>query len=181
MSKDVDSNKLVSNRHNSPRSEPVEGHGGTRYENIDATPGLIIYSLSIIAGTLVVVFFFTIFIQKYLEQRNPVGSLPSPLAPSRIIPPAPQLQVHPWEELPDMRAHENQVLNESGRDAEGHLHVPIDQAMDVVVSHLNVSPGAPQGITTPGGEGRAFAGSINGMPAPYQRPQIQGEIHKNAQ
>ena len=165
----------------SPRTEPVEGHGGTKFEAVDATPGLIIYSLSIIAGTLVVVFFFTIFIQKYLEQRNPPGQLPSLLAPARVLPPAPQLQVHPWEELPDVRAHENQVLNESGRDAEGHMHIPIGQAMDAVVSRLSISPGAPQGITTPGGEGRAFAGSVNSMPAPYQRPQIQGEIRKHAQ
>lgn len=173
-------NELVSNR-GAAHTEPVVGHGGTSFEGTDAPPGLIVYSLSIIAGTLVIVFFMTIFIQRYLAEQNPPGALPSPLAPARVVPPAPQLQVHPWEELPEMRAHENQVLNESGRDAEGHFHIPIEQAMGAVVSHVTIAPGAPQGITTPGGEGRAFAGSVNSMPAPYQRPQIQGEIHKNAQ
>lgn len=165
----------------SPHTETVVGHGGTKFEGTDATPGIIIYSLAIIAGTLVVVFAFTVAIQKYLEQRNPPGQLPSPLAPARVIPPAPQLQVQPWEELPDLRAHEDEVLNGSGKDANGHMHIPITKAMDAVVSRLNIQPGAPRGITTPGGEGRAFAGSVNAMPAPYQRPQIQGEIRKNAQ
>ncbi len=177
---DLKSNKLVSG-HGTPRSEPVEGHGGTKFERIDATPGLIIYSLSIIAGTLIVVFAFTVAIQKYLEQRNPPGQLPSPLAPARVVPPAPQLQVHPWEELPDLRAHEEEILNGSGKDANGNFHIPIARAMDSVVSRLIIQPGAAQGITTPGGEGRAFAGSISSMPAPYQRPQIQGEIRKNVQ
>ena len=174
------SNDLVS-QHGAAHSEPVLGHDGTNFEAVDATPSIIVTSLAIIAGMLIVVFALTIAIQKYLQERNPPGQLPSPLAPARILPPAPQLQVHPWEELPEMRARENAVLNESGRDAEGHMHVPIDQAMGTVVSHLSIQPGAPQGITTPGGEGRAFAGSIKSMPAPYQRPQIQGEIHKNAQ
>lgn len=185
MSDKKRSTELVS-PHPAPRSEPVEGHGGTKFEQIDATPGLIIYSLSIIAGTLVVVFAFTIAIQKYLEQRNPPGELPSPLSPARIVPPAPQLQVHPWEELPDARAHEDAVLNGSAKDENGRLHMPINQAMDAVVSRVAIRPGAPEGITTPGGEGRAFAGSVNSMPAPYQRPptetpQIRGEIHKHAQ
>lgn len=179
MSQIQDSKKLA--HHPPSHSEPVVGHGGTKFETVDATPGLIIFSLSIIAGTLVVVFAFTIAIQKYLEERNPTGPLPSPLAPARVVPPAPQLQVQPWEELPEMRAHENEILNGSGKDADGHFHIPINQAMDAVVSRLNIAPGAPQGITTPGGQGRAFAGSVNSMPAPYQRPQIRGEIHKNAQ
>lgn len=186
MSRNTKSNELVTNRHHGPRSEPVEGHGGTKYEQIDATPGLIIYSLSIIAGTLVVVFAFTVAIQKYLEQRNPVGPPPSPLAPARIVPPAPQLQVQPWEELPDRLAHENAVLNGTEKDADGRMHMPINQAMDAVVSKLTIEPGAPEGITTPGGEGRAFSGSLRSMPSPYQTPhgetpQIRGEIHKNAQ
>jgi len=167
--------------HGAPRTEPHEGHGGTKYEGVDATPGLIIYSLSIIAGMLVVVFAFTIYIQRYLAERNPPGQLPSPLAPARVIAPAPQLQVHPWEELPDVRAHENEVLNGSGKDADGRVHIPIDRAMDAVITRLNIRPGAPLGITTPGGEGRNFAGSINSMPAPYRRPQLQGEIRKHAQ
>ena len=164
------------------RTEPVEGHGGTSYENLDAQPSLILWSLGVIVGIVAVVFAMTIGFQKVLQQEHPIGELPSPLAPARVLAPAPQLQVHPWEEMPDMRAHEDEVLNSSGKDANGRMHVPIDQAMDAVVSHLVVQPNAPRGIYTPGGEGRAFGGSLNDMPPAYrQTPQIQGEIRKHVQ
>ncbi|HEY3939533.1 MAG TPA: hypothetical protein VGL97_19025 [Bryobacteraceae bacterium] len=167
-------------------TEPHEGHGGTKYEGVDARASMVIWSLSIIGGTLVIVFALTIGLQKMLEHDNPVGELPSPLAPSRILAPAPQVQVHPWEELPDMRAHENDVLNSSGKDAEGHIHIPINQAMNAVISRLKIRPDAPPGITTPGGEGRDFSRALSYMPPAYQVPQpvvpqIRGEIHKHAQ
>ncbi|MBV8831740.1 MAG: hypothetical protein JO108_21225 [Acidobacteriaceae bacterium] len=172
---------LVSPYETPKHSEPVEGHGGTSFENVDARAGLVIWSLVLIAGTLVVVFIMTVGIQKLLQKNNPPGEPASPLAPARVVPPNPQLQVHPWEELPDVRQHEEQVLNGYSRDANGHYHIPIDRAMDAVISQLPIRPDAPQGLTTPGGEGRDFAGSVNSMPAPYRRPQIQGEIRKNAQ
>jgi hypothetical protein len=163
-------------------TEPVEGHGGTSYENVDARPGLIIWSLAVIVGTVVIVFAMTLGFHKMLEDGHSIGELPSPLAPGRVLAPAPQLQVHPWEEMPDMRAHENDVLNSSGKDANGRIHVPIDKAMDTVVSRLQVEPNAPRGIYTPGGEGRAFSGGLSNMPPAYhQAPQIQGEIRKRAQ
>jgi hypothetical protein len=164
-----------------PHTEPHFGHEGTSFEGTDASAGTVIGSLAIIGGTLVIVFFITIFIQRYIRHETPLGQLPSPLAPARVVPPAPQLQVQPWEDLPQMRAHEDQVLNSSGKDAEGHYHIPINAAMTAVVSRLKIQPDAPQGLTTPGGGGRGFAGSLADMPAPYRTPTIQGEIQKNAQ
>ena len=175
------SDALVDPYHSPKHSEPVEGHGGTKFETVDARAGLVIWSLALIAGTLVIVFALTVGIEKLLIDKNPPGPPPSPLAPARVVPPNPQLQVHPWEDLPDLRAHEEQVLNGFGRDADGRTHIPIERAIDAVVSRLTIRPDAPQGLTTPGGEGRGFAGSVNGMPPPYRRPQIQGEIRKNAQ
>ncbi len=174
-------NRLVSTVGEPKHSEPHAGHEGTSYEGADATASLVIWSLGIIGGMLVIVFFMTIFIQRLLQDKNPPGELPSPLAPARVIPQSPLLQVHPWEELPDLRAHEEQVLNSYGKDPDGHTHIPINQAMDAVVSRLNIAPGATQGITTPGGQGRAFSGSVNAMPPAYRKPQIQGEIRKHAQ
>jgi len=172
-------NDMVSSR-GPVTSEPHEGHGGTRFEGVDAKAGMIITSLAIIGGTLVVVFIMTVGIQRLLEKANPPGQLPSAVAPERVLPPQPQIEVHPWDILPDLRAHEDQVLNNYGKDANGHVHIPIAKAIDAVTARLSIAPGAPQGITTPGGEGRDFAGSINSMPAPYGKPQIQGEIRKNA-
>jgi hypothetical protein len=173
-------NRLVSPVGQDVHSEPRTGHGGTSFEGGDARPGIVIWSLAIIGVTLVVIFGITIGIQKILEQNNPPGQLPSPLAPARVVPSGPLLQVHPWEELPEVREDSEKILNSSGRDPDGHVHIPIDQAMNAVVGRLNIAPNAPQGITTPGGEGRDFSGSINAMPAPYRRPQIQGEIQKHA-
>lgn len=174
-------NSLV--RHHGPvESNPVVGHEGTAYEANDAKAGTVLSSLAIIGGTLVVVFALTVGIQKLLEKANPPGQLPSPIAPARVVPPVPQLQVHPWDELPDLRAHEDQVLSSYGKDANGKVHIPIQQAMDATPGRLQVATDAPQGIITPGGETRVFSGSLNDMPAPYKRaqPSIQGEIRKGA-
>jgi hypothetical protein len=173
-------NELV-HFHGPKATAPVQGHEGTSFERLDAKAGLVIWSLAIIGGTLVIVFALTIGIQKYLQDRNPPGALPSPLTPARVLAPAPQLQVHPWEELPEMRAHEDEVLNSYGKDKNGRFHIPISVAMNTVIPQFKIAPNAPQGLTTPGGEGRDFARSVNDMPPAYQKPQIQGEIRKHAQ
>jgi len=173
-------NELV-HFHGPKASEPVHGHEHTSFENLDARPKLVIWSLAIIGGTLIIVFALTVGIQKLLENNNPAGPPASPLAPARVIPPAPQLQVHPWEELPDMRKQEDQVLNGYGKDADGRYHIPINVAMNAVLPQLKIAPNAPEGLVTPGGEGRDFSRSIYDMPGPYRRPRIQGEIQKHAQ
>ena len=167
--------------HHEPKhSQPHSGHGGTSYEGVDASVKMVIYSLAIIALTLIVTLVITVPIQKTLHHEHPPGELPSPLSPARVVPPNPQLQVHPWEELPELRAREIGILN-GGKDAEGRAHTPIAQAMDSIAPRLPIAANAPVGITTPGGQGRSFAGSVNAMPAPYRQPQITGEIRKNAQ
>jgi hypothetical protein len=171
---------LVSH-HGPVRSEPVAGHEATSFEATDAKAGVVVSSLAIIGGTLVVVFAMTIGIEKILDKANPPGQLPSPVAPARVLPPSPQLQVHPWDELPDLHAHEDQVLNSFGKDAAGHVHIPIDQAVNATPGRLSIAPGAPQGVLTPGGEGRDFSGSLSNMPAPYRKPAIEGEIRKAPQ
>ena len=181
MSTERSPKKAIHEAHEPVESEPHTGHGGTSFEAVDASIKIVIWSLGIIAGTLVIVFALTVGIQKHFQDTTPLGQLPSPLAPGRVTPPLPQIQVHPWETLPDVRAREDAVLNGSAADSDGHVHIPIDRAMDLVISRLNVSPDAPPGITTPGGQGRDFSTSVNAMPPAYRRPQIQGEIHKHVQ
>lgn len=173
-------NELV-HSHAPKRTEPHAGHGGTRFEGVDASVKMVIFSLIIIAATLVVTLAITVPIQRTLRDVTPLGQPPSPLAPARVVPPTPQLQVHPWEELPEMRAHADEVLASGGKDADGREHEPIVQAMDQVASRLTIAPNAPVGITTPGGQGRDFSTSVNAMPPQYRQPQIRGEIRKNAQ
>ncbi len=133
-------------------SHPHAGHEGTAFEEVDARAGIVLSSLAVIGGTLVFVFALTLVIHSLLVKINPQGSLPSPMAAERVIPPKPTLEVHPWDLLPDLRAHEDQVLAGYGKDAQGHAYIPIDRAMDAEVSRLNIAPGAPMGIRTPGGD-----------------------------
>ena len=139
---------------------------------------MVIWSLVVIAGTLVVVFAITLGIQQFLYDRNPQGELPSPLAPERVLPPNPHIEVHPWEDLPKLREHEDRILNGYGSDAAGRLHIPIDRAMDAVVPRLKIRADAPTGITTPGGEGRDFGGNRGLKRAPYRiEIKAEGEVH----
>jgi hypothetical protein len=166
--------------HIPPSSDPIVGHGGTAYEGNDVHPGVVIWSLAIIAALVAAGFALMIPVQKYFENTHLPGEAASPLAPDRIIPPAPQVQVHPWEDLPEMRAHENEVLAESGHDKLGRMHIPIDAAMNDVLARLKIDPNAPRGITTPGGQGLEYSHLKGASPA-AAGPQIQGEIRKNAQ
>jgi hypothetical protein len=162
-----------------PVADVHAGHGATTFEASDAHAGIVIWSLIIIAGTLVFVFAISIGIQRFLYNANPVGDLPSPLAPERVIPPSPQLEVHPWDELPALRGREEEILKGTGRDAAGRLHVPIERAMDAVIPSLHVRPNAPTGTTSPGGEGREFGGSQSTNRTPY-RIEIKAEAEKRA-
>jgi hypothetical protein len=120
---------------------------------------------------------------KFLESTHPRGELPSPLSPARVLAPAPQIERLPWMDLPELRAHEQEVLNSSGKDAQGRYHIPIDKALDLEASKINTQPGEPTGLSTPGGQGRDFSHSLADMPPAYQHAGpavIQGEIHKNA-
>lgn len=155
------------------------GHSGTTFEPSDARAGIVIWSLAIIAGTLVVAFAITVYIQRFLYEVNPQGEPASPLGPARVIPPDPQIEVHPWEYLPELRAREEGVLSGYGRDAEGHLHIPIDRAMDAVISRLSIRPGAPSGINTPGGEGRGYGASPGASKAPV-RIEIKAPAEEHA-
>ena len=165
-------------------SEPHTGHGGTSFEGSDASVKIVLGSLSIIALTLVITALLTFPIQNVLKTANPPGNLPSPLAPERVIPPAPLLEVHPWDTLPKLREHEEEILNSGGKDDNGHVHIPITQAMDQVISQLKIRPESPAGLTNPGGIGWDYNGSVKTVPPGYQGPQqpatIRGEIRKNA-
>ncbi|HEX4771670.1 MAG TPA: hypothetical protein VH351_12605 [Bryobacteraceae bacterium] len=163
-------------------TDPHAGHGGTSYEGTDASVKIVLGSLAIIAITLVITALLTFPIQNVLKVANPPGNLPSPLAPERVIPPAPLLEVHPWDTLPKLRAHEDELLN-GGKDQKGQVHIPITRAMDQVVSQLKIRPESPPGLTNSGGYGQDYSGSVKMVPPGYQGPQptIQGEIRKNAQ
>jgi hypothetical protein len=161
-------------------SEPVMGHDGTNYEGTDARAGIIVWSLIIVAGLAAAGFALMVGVQRYFEVAHPPGEMASPLEPERIIPPAPQVQIHPWEDLPEMRAEEAKELAATGRDKAGRMHIPIENAINDVVPRLTIAPNAPRGIYTPGGQGREYSHPLTPAQG-NERPEIQGEVRKNAQ
>jgi hypothetical protein len=169
--------------HRKFKSVAVMGNEGTGYEGTDAPAKVVVYSLAIVAVLATFAFVLMFGYDKFLEAGHPRGSLPSPLAPERIVAPAPQLERLPWLDLPEMRAHENDVLKSSGKDKLGNNHIPIEKAMDVMAAKLN-NPNAPVGLTIPGGQGPVFSHGLADMPPAYQQAHgpavIQGEIRKDA-
>lgn len=170
----------MSDNHQSVETEPIHGHDGIAYEAVDVKAGVVIWSLLIVAALGIAGFVLMLGVQKFLEVNHPIGASPSALAPYRVIPPAPQVQVHPWEDLPDLRAEEKATLESSGRDQAGRMHIPIEKAMTEVLSRLKIDPNAPKGLTTPGGQGREYSHELNERRG-NERPMIEGEIRKNAQ
>lgn len=180
MSYEEKPNELVHSER-PPNTQPVIGHAGTSFEHVDASVRMVILSLFIIAGILVMSFAITIPIQRALHRAHPDSGYVSALQPSRVIPPEPRLEVHPWDYYPDLLADQEKILNSAGKLPNGSEHIPIDQAINQISGKLPIRPDAPPGLTVPGGQGRDFAGSLANMPASYQPPTIQGEIRKNAQ
>jgi hypothetical protein len=176
---------MSGHNHSEPSSTPIHGHDGIAYEANDVKAPVVIWALIIIGGLALSGFALMLGVQKYFEVNHPIGASESALAPDRIIPSAPQVQVHPWQDLPEMRANEIKTLDATGKDQFGRMHIPIDTAINDVVSRLKVDPNAPKGLTTPGGQGRQYSHALTEIQG-NERPQtptpaIQGEIRKNAQ
>ncbi len=165
-------------------SKPVMGADGTGFEGSDAPAKVVVYSLAIVGVLATCAFALMFGYDKFLESTHPRGSLPSPLAKERILAPAPQIERLPWLDLPELRAHEVEVLNSSGKDRLGNMHIPIDKAIDMMAAKMSSTSGEPAGLTTPGGQGAVFSHGLADMPAAYQQASgpavIQGEIHKDA-
>lgn len=165
-------------------------HPEVTYENTDARAGIVIGSLAIIALTLAVTAIVTLPIENLLKTANPPGKLPSPLAPARIVPAQPRIEVHPWSTYPDLKAHWQAELSKGGVGDNGERRQPISTVLDQTASSLPIRPGSGPGLTMPGGEGRTFSHALNQLPAAYREiaqpptaagaATIQGEIRKNA-
>ena len=173
--------------HPAAPKEPEHPTKRTGVEESDANIRLAISSLALIVLSLLFIGAITIGVQKFLEKTTPVGNAANALAPGRVVPPDPKIEVHPWNTVPELRKHEDEILNGYGADLGGHMHIPIDRAMDLVVSRLPIRPNAVAGLTTPGGLGREFSRGLADLPPEYkvnqgQGPtQIRGEVNKNVQ
>ena len=99
--------------------------------------GVFVFALGLLV-TLVIVHLLTWMLFAFLAKRETAHSLPQyPLAAGQEerVPPAPRLQANPREELRQLRAAEDAVLNSYGwvDKSQGVARMPIDEAMKLVV------------------------------------------------
>ena len=119
-----------------------------RHEKSDAhVPGVYQFVVAIFAVMFVAMLaMWVMFVA--LEKSQPQlveESSPMALERGRVIPPGPRLQVVPQGTLPEMRQHEEIILNGyAWRDKErGVVRIPIQRAIDLVAERGLPSWGAP--------------------------------------
>lgn len=121
-------------------------HGeGKLYETSDINLSAIVKSLFFLAGFLVFAAIAGGIILKFFVPD--VGNQAVPQSETRVRQqlPGPRLQANPVQEIKDYRTVEQGQLSSYGRDPRtGALHIPIDVAIEKVVTDLPVRPGATE-------------------------------------
>jgi hypothetical protein len=89
---------------------------------------------------------------EYFKVREDKVNPPNPpamMSEKQTLPPAPRLQPEPIKELNQMHANEELLLNSYGwvDQANGVVHIPIDQAIDIVAKK-----GLPVKVSAAGGD-----------------------------
>lgn len=110
---------------------------GSGHEYREANLKVIIWGLIGLVASMVVIMALTwgmFNVLKTTEQTEASGQALSPLATPGQLPPEPRLSARPYEELQNLRAREEQILNHYGWQDQknGIVHIPIDKAMDMV-------------------------------------------------
>ena len=107
----------------------------TGYEPSDADPKPIVWFGVALAAMLVVTIAAMAWMFDYFTAREKqLDTSGSPLADTREIPTAPQLQVNPSTDLIQLRAREQARLDSYGwvDRQQGLVHIPIERAMEML-------------------------------------------------
>jgi hypothetical protein len=129
---------------------------GQRHEDHDIQPGpLLFFGLALVVITALV-FVLMVWLFNAFSTRQAARDLPpAPLAQTRpALPPEPRLQVAPPQELQQLRAAEEAVLQSYGwvDQAAGVVRLPIERAMELLLERgLPVRPGVPGAAPQKGG------------------------------
>ncbi len=119
---------------------PEHSHNGSGHEKREVNIRIIIETLvgltiSVAIACIIVWVIFYTFKTKNPDRISADSGLTQ-------IPPGPRLQVHPANELKDLHTEEDQVLNNYRwvDPKTGIVHIPIEKAIDEVVSKLPARP-----------------------------------------
>jgi hypothetical protein len=145
-------------------SAPGDGHPEVRYEQSDVRAGAIVrfaIGLVLVVGVSAAVLLglFKLLARQQRRQDPP----PPPLAQEGgRLPPGPQLQAAPLQDLEQLRAEEEKELTSYGwvdRKA-GIAHIPIDEAIKIVAARglppaaATATPSAPPSPSASPGKAR---------------------------
>ena len=118
-------------------TEPLTPSPVARYERADASPGGLFVFFVLMAFALVVIAIVLAGVLGYLSQTDrPAPFVGSPFGNTRPIPSeAPLLQPAPGVDIQEYTQSQQRVLNSYGwiDRKSGVVHIPIDQAMQLVL------------------------------------------------
>jgi hypothetical protein len=105
------------------------------YERRDANTRVLLHFGFWLAVLLVVVLITMRWAFNYLSAKDPLGPPPTPFENARALPPRPQLQVEPHQDLKTYCEQELNDLNSYGwvDSQSGVVRIPVDQAMDKIL------------------------------------------------
>jgi hypothetical protein len=124
---------------------------GENYEHSDANVRDILKSGLWLAAILFVVFIAMRWTFSMMGKMTPMGSPASPFGDTRVMPPAPRLQVDPQLELKNYCTSQVQSLTSyAWEDSRaGIVQIPVDRAIDLLVEHplpARAAAEAPAGV-----------------------------------
>jgi hypothetical protein len=133
-----------------PGDEPRNPHVHHEPGDVNA---LALTKFGLTMAALIVVFLFGLWgMFQYLKNRE--AELGLPLSPSAIMnaqkhPPDPQLQPHPAQDMREMRAAEDQIMQQYAwiDPDKGIVRIPVERAMDLIAQHGLPEPKQSAGET----------------------------------
>jgi hypothetical protein len=131
------------------------------YERRDANTRVLLHFGFWLAVLLVVVLITMRWTFNYLSAKDPTGPPATPFENARAVPPQPQLQVEPHQDLATYCKQEKNDLESYGwvDSQNGVVRIPVDQAMDKILQQG--LPARPAGEATNAAASMAPVGSTN--------------------
>jgi hypothetical protein len=153
MTRDSKERSIMSMEIKRPGQEPHRTPE-ENYEHSDAdVSGVLKFGLWL-AVLLFVVFIAMRWTFGIMGKMTPMGSPASPFENTRVMPPAPRLQVDPQTELRNYCTSQVQSLTRyEWKDSKaGAVQIPVDRAIDLLVEHplpARAAGNAPAGASSP--------------------------------
>lgn len=114
----------------------TERHPAAHHESTDASISALVKFCIGLFLLIVVVMLGMRLMFEYFNRTRQLGPPASPFVENKVSPPGPGLQVHPVQDLKQLRQGEDEKLNSYGwvDQKAGIARIPIDRAMDLLLA-----------------------------------------------